>query len=115
MYVITRKTSTQRWFRPGYNVAMGKEYHQVSDLLKDMKAKGLEPTKAHAEQKPKPKYKPTKWANDMHAHVKEKTKNGKAYVSDRFRDELKKKKVHLDCFGKKMDMGGIKTDSGGFN
>ena len=89
MEIIVKKYSDSKKFKPGFNLAMGKVYHTSSDLLSDMKSKGLEPYDKNFTQKPQETYKPSKECHDVVEAIKR--GNFQPKSSKQIEEALKKK------------------------
>lgn len=89
MQFINSKIPKSNRFRPGFNIALGKDIRSAKEYVDEMKKLGLEPYDKNAKMPEAKTYKPSKRCHEMTEYIRKHTdKNGKVKLSGKMMAEI---------------------------
>ena len=90
MEIINKKYSNSKRFKPGYNIALGKDIRSSKEYVSEMKKGGFEPFDPTSENKVKKDYTPSKECHEKIEYIRKHTdKSGKVHLSGKMQAELR--------------------------
>jgi len=89
MQIHIPKISKSNRFKPGYNIALGKDIRSSKEYVDELKKQGLEPYDKNSKMSEQKTYKPSKRCHEMTEYIRKHTdKNGKVKLSGKMMAEI---------------------------
>ncbi len=83
------KISKSNRFKPGFNIALGKDIRSAKEYVDELKKRGLEPYDKNSKMPEQKAYTPSKRCHEMTEYIRKHTdKNGNCKLSGKIMNEI---------------------------